>query len=113
MPPAVDCSHLIVSIGLRRRASARADFRFFHLAVERERGGETLVGDETAIARVDRLSARVDRGVVIPEAKFGTAQYCEPVTNSRITRTQPHRELQFGFAFLEAAKRSFRQPRST
>ena len=66
-------AHLTVRLGLRRRASAKADFASSILPVERVGGGEIGVRYVRSITGFDRLVDFVDRGVVVTLFEFRIA----------------------------------------
>ena len=63
MPDEWSCHHLTVSLGLRRRASAKATFASSILPAMRVGGGQVRVDGVSAKTQVDRLAKLVDRRV--------------------------------------------------
>ena len=100
-------SHLTLSLGLRRRASAKAAFASSILPSSAWAAAKFKYGVENAKTGVDRLVGFVDRGVEMAEAEFSVRHAVVPRPILRVARAQPNRLLHIGFRLFELAQERF------
>ena len=103
------------SLGLSRRASARAVFASSILPFERvaRPPGSSVRINQLRYTGVDGLAAFVDRGVAVPEASSASAMIICQLRDSRIARTQPHGLLDIGLALVRIGRGKFRLGRAS